>query len=351
MIPPSRGIDFFILTGPLGSGKTTLLEQLLNQEEAGSGTAVIVNEAGAVNIDGAVLVESANGTVIETLSNGCVCCSLGNDLVSTIQDLIEARARMDLPPFHRIILECSGLSIPGEVVRSLAGVAHLQMAVSIVCTYDCTRPPLLENQFEAVAAQLSAASTVVLTKLDQGDQRAMREARSTVERVNPFAAIVEETSPAARSQRAFADAAKRPLDTTLPQRKLVLASPHPRIRVYHAQLTEPDPGDAIDWLENITGCLGEKLLRCKTLISTPEGDLLMQTVGTAFSAPRLIRKKPASQSVAIFITQDCALAELERVPCMVALEWLNQAEQANAAPARTPTIESSLAAASTYPTV
>lgn len=321
MIPPSRGIDFFILTGQLGSGKTTLLEQLLQQEEGSTGTAVIVNEAGAVNIDGAVLVESANGMIIETLSNGCVCCSLGNDLVSTIQDLVETRARMDLPPFNRIILECSGLSIPGEVVRSLAGVAHLQMAVSIICTYDCTRPPLLDRQFDAVAAQLSAAHTVVLTKIDEVDQRALREARSTVERINPFAAIIEEASPSARSHRAFVDASQRPLDTTLPQRKLQLASAHPRIHVYHAQLAEPDPGDAIDWLENITGCLGEKLLRCKALISTPERDLLMQTVGTAFSAPRLLRKPPSGKSVAIFITQDCELHEIEQIPCAFPVDW------------------------------
>lgn len=326
MIPPSRGIDFFILTGQLGSGKTTLLEHLLHQEESNEGTAVIVNEAGAVNIDGAVLVESANGLVIETLSNGCVCCSLGNDLVSTVQDLIETRARMDLPPFNRIILECSGLSLPGEVVRSLAGLAHLQMAVSIICTYDCTRPPLLGTEFDAVAAQLSAAHTVVLTKIDAVDEQALSDARTTTERINPFAMIIAERSQYARSQKAFMDASQRPLDSTLPHRKLVLATAHPRIHVYQAQLTEPDPGEAIDWLENITGCLGEKLLRCKTLISTPERDLLMQTVGTAFSAPRMLRKQLKGQSVAIFITQDCELLELKKIPCTFPVRWLEEAK-------------------------
>jgi G3E family GTPase len=326
MIPPSRGIDFFILTGLLGSGKTTLLEYLLHQEETGSGTAVIVNEAGAVNIDGAVLVESANGLVIETLSNGCVCCSLGNDLVSTVQELIETRAQMDLAPFERIILECSGLSIPGEVVRSLAGLAHLQMTVSIVCAYDCSRPPLAGAQFDAVAAQLSAANSVVLTKLDAVDQEALSNARVTVERVNPFAAIIEEKLQSTRSQRAFLDASQCPLDTSLPQRKLILATAHPRIHVYQAQLTEPDPGDAIDWLENVAGCLGEKLLRCKALISTPERDLLMQTVGTTFSAPRLLRKQTSGRSVAIFITQDCDLKELSQIPCTFTVSWLDEAK-------------------------
>ena len=325
MYPPSKGIDFIILTGPLGSGKTTLLEHLLHQQEAVAGTAIIVNEAGAVNIDGAVLVESANGLVIETLSNGCVCCSLGNDLVTTVQTLIESRARMDLPPFDRIILECSGLSMPGEVVRSLAGLAHLQMAVSIVCTYDCTKPPLHDDQFDAVAAQLSAANTVVLTKIDTAAAAALVSARTTIERGNPFATVIEEKSQDERSHRAFTDVSKRPLDTSLMQRKLVLATAHPRIRVYQAQLNQPDAGDAIDWLENVTGCLGEKLLRCKALISTPQRDLLMQTVGTAFSAPRLLRKQADGRSVAIFITRDCAAHQLRDIPCAFEVSWLEEA--------------------------
>lgn len=326
MIPPSRSIDFFILTGPLGSGKTTLLEQLFYQEEDISGTAVIVNEAGAVNIDGAVLVESAQGLVIEKLSNGCVCCSLGNDLVTTVQNLIESRARMDLAPFERIILECSGLSMPGEVVRSLAGLAHLQMAVTIVCTYDCAHPPLGGAQFNAVAAQLSAAQTVVLTKLDQSHTNALKDARSIVERINPFAAVVDETSEPERSRRAFLSASQRPAEAVITARPLILASAHPRIRVYQARLAASDPGDAIDWLEDITGFLGEKLLRCKALLCTPERDVLMQTVGTAFSAPRLLRKQPGGQSVAIFITQDCEPDELEQVASTFHVQWIQQAQ-------------------------
>ncbi len=115
------------------------------------------------------------------------------------------------------------------------------------------------------------------------------------------------------------------LDHALPQRKLVQATAHPRIHVYQAQLNEPDPGDAIDWLENVTGCLGEKLLRSKALICTPEGDFLMQTVGTAFSAPRLLRTKSGGRSVAIFITQDCELHELTRIASSLSIEWEQEA--------------------------
>ncbi|WP_449433797.1 GTP-binding protein [Pseudomonas putida] len=321
MIPPSKGIDFFILTGPLGSGKTTLLEHLFQHDEAGSGTVVIVNEAGAVNIDGAVLVDSVNGLTIEMLSNGCVCCSLSNDLVSTVQDLIESRARMNLPPFERIILECSGLSIPGEVLRSLNGLAQLQMAVGIICTYDCSSPPLDGEQFKAVAAQLSAAHTVVLTKLDMVSRVAQKEARETVTRLNPFALVIEEQSLSLRSESAFSSAALRSTEAITPDPKVLIALPHPRINVYHAQLKDAELDDVLDWLENITGSLGEKLLRNKTLIAVESTTVLMQTVGTTFSAPRKLKKTNDARSIAIFITQDCTLEELTKIPRSFEADW------------------------------
>jgi G3E family GTPase len=83
----NSGPQFVIVSGMLGSGKTSLLESLLAGEDA-SDTAVIVNEAGEINIDGAVLSESESGMSMATLSNGCVCCSLTSDLVTTVQDLI-----------------------------------------------------------------------------------------------------------------------------------------------------------------------------------------------------------------------------------------------------------------------
>src|ERR1700760_2454825 len=82
------GPQFVIVSGALGSGKTSLLEALLACEDA-SDTAVIVNEAGEINIDGAVLSESGRGMSMATLSNGCVCCSMTSDLVTTAQDLVQ----------------------------------------------------------------------------------------------------------------------------------------------------------------------------------------------------------------------------------------------------------------------
>ena len=99
--------QFVILAGILGSGKTSLLEALLDSGSKTS-TAVIVNEVGAINIDGAVLSESARGITMATLSNGCVCCSLTNDLVTTVEELVALREEAGQAPFDRIVLECDG---------------------------------------------------------------------------------------------------------------------------------------------------------------------------------------------------------------------------------------------------
>jgi G3E family GTPase len=323
VIPPSKNIDFIVLTGPLGSGKTTLLEQLFSHHDIGSGTAVIVNEAGAVNIDGAVLVETANGLVIETLSNGCVCCSLGNDLVFTVQELLESRAKMDLPPFDRIILECSGLSMPGQVLRALAGLAHLKMSVSILCTYDCKRPPLDSTELLAIAAQLSAAQAVVLTKTDLVSATDIQMARTKISQINPMASVIDERDPSRRSQQAFVVAAHRPNEPPVLQKlKLSLATAHPRIKVFQATLPDVELEDVIEWLENITGALGERLLRCKALIPTAKSDVLIQTIGTTFSAPRALSKQEDRQGVAIFITQDCSQKELRDTPKPFEVSWV-----------------------------
>ncbi|HEY9549285.1 MAG TPA: GTP-binding protein, partial [Kiloniellaceae bacterium] len=108
--------DFHILCGFLGSGKTTLLLDFLRTPE-GAGTAVLVNDVGAIDVDGAVVADAGGDRPVAMLSNGCVCCSIGNDLAATIDDLVYGRIDAGLPPFRRMILECSGLSRPSPIVR------------------------------------------------------------------------------------------------------------------------------------------------------------------------------------------------------------------------------------------
>ena len=81
------GPEFLVLTGFLGSGKTTLLRDFLTRPEAAD-TAIIVNEAGEIGLDGAILRESRRRCPDDDAANGCICCQLGSDLATTVEALI-----------------------------------------------------------------------------------------------------------------------------------------------------------------------------------------------------------------------------------------------------------------------
>ena len=122
---------------------------------------MIVNEVGEIGLDGAILAESAGGLQMAMLANGCVCCALGSDLAVTVQQLIE---NSPVPP-RRIVLETSGLSKPGPILRGLVSLAALRLRVSVVATFDCLRSPSVTG-FEEAVAQWAGAQALVLTKRD-----------------------------------------------------------------------------------------------------------------------------------------------------------------------------------------
>ena len=319
--------QFVVLAGVLGSGKTTLLEALLGDNEVAATTAVIVNEVGAINIDGAVLSESARGTPMATLSNGCVCCSLTNDLVTTIEDLVEARARSGEPAFERIVLECSGLSRPGQVMRSLSALAAMALRIHIVVTYDCSRPPLDTAAFDDVAAQLGAAHTIVLTKTDLIGAQQRQAERANLARLNPLAHIVNADTAHLRAREAFSDTqGTQSFDWSAAKLESGAARAllHPRVRIFCARFRgTPEWEQTLDWIENISGAIGDRLLRMKAIVAGPSGKdrMLLQSVGTTFAHPRRLTTAGASEMAAIFIVRDCGMGEFEAFGMDGSIRW------------------------------
>ncbi|MFL9898940.1 GTP-binding protein [Paraburkholderia fungorum] len=321
------GPQFVIVSGSLGSGKTSLLEALLHSEDA-SDTAIIVNEAGEINIDGAVLSESARGLSMATLSNGCVCCSMTSDLVTTVQDLMQFRRTAGKPLLSRIILECSGLSRPGPIVSSLQELADLRFRLHLITTYDCSRPAMEIGDFDDAVAQLAAANTIVLTKVDLVSSDKREEALRAVADVNPFAHVVNEFSASIRAREAFrprssGSIARGDATSVSPERRRLL---HPRIRVFRAKLSADVSLDgALDWLENIAGALGDRLLRIKAIVpgENQSDRILLQSVGTTFSAPRLLLDGRCAPLGAIIIARDCGREDLNEVATEQQVSWFD----------------------------
>lgn len=327
--------DFVVLTGFLGSGKTTLLRDYLKGPDA-SDTAVIVNEAGEIGLDGVILREEGGDTPVAMLSNGCICCQAGSDLAYTIDRLLATERPGATGPLRRIVLETSGLSKPGPVLRQLAGLASHRLRVSVLATFDATRGAATAA-FEEAAAQWAAAHRIVVTKADAVPADALARVREEIAALNPLAEIVAMADRDRAVATAFA-----PLGGIAPMPvppQAASKAAHPRIAV---RLARPAGVLAYDdlatWLDNLAGALGERLLRLKGLVRVEESErpVLVQSVGTAFSAPRPFGEPGATPPLfLVIIARDLQAAELEAVApagLFVFSSWTEAASLSRAGP-------------------
>lgn len=182
---PNPVLAVTILSGYLGAGKTTMVNQMLRQA-AGLRLAVMVNEFGDLPID-ADLIE-AEGDDLIALAGGCVCCSYGDDLMAAMTQM----AAMRPPPDH-IVLEASGVALPGAIASSLSLVAGIETAGVVVLVDVMQIEGQLANEYieDTVVRQLEAADLVVLTKSDIASVEQVTRAAKTVAGYTRGAAVVE----------------------------------------------------------------------------------------------------------------------------------------------------------------
>jgi len=160
--PSNTQLPVTIVSGFLGSGKTTLLNRILNGQH-GLKIAVMVNDFGAINIDSQLVVSATQKTI--NLANGCICCTVENDLIEQLQKLLRLREGR---PEH-ILIETSGVSDPGKVINTLRyPVFRQQLNIETVITLvDAEQFLSLEGERKSLAmGQLSVADLVVLNKVD-----------------------------------------------------------------------------------------------------------------------------------------------------------------------------------------
>src|ERR1700733_982853 len=182
-------IPVTVVTGFLGAGKTTLLRRFLASPE-GRGTAVIVNEFGAVGIDDALLRESTEEIVL--LGNGCVCCITRTDLQVALRRLVFDRERGTVPPFARVVIETSGLADPAPILqtfstdRALGGEFHIDVVLAVVDAVN--GESALESAPEA-RKQAILADRLVISKTDLASPAAVERLAQRLQQLNPRAAI------------------------------------------------------------------------------------------------------------------------------------------------------------------
>jgi G3E family GTPase len=176
-----------ILTGFLGSGKTTLLKRVLT-EAHGQKIAVIENEFGEENIDNDILVSDTSEQIVQ-LSNGCVCCTIREDLRSTLADLAEKKRKGELD-FDRVVIETTGLADPGPVAQTFFmddEIAESYLLDSILALVDAKHADGQLDTRQEARRQVGFADQIFISKTDIADAGAVEALAHRLKHMNPRA--------------------------------------------------------------------------------------------------------------------------------------------------------------------
>jgi len=155
-----------ILTGFLGSGKTTLLKRVLG-EAHGQKIAVIENEFGEENIDNDILVSETKEQIVQ-MSNGCICCTIREDLRATLQ-LLADKKRKGMLDFDRVVIETTGLADPGPVAQTFFmddEIAESYLLDSILTLVDAKHADQQLDDRQEARRQVGFADQIFISKTD-----------------------------------------------------------------------------------------------------------------------------------------------------------------------------------------
>ncbi|UCD42081.1 MAG: GTP-binding protein [Chloroflexota bacterium] len=167
-----------ILTGFLGAGKTTLLNRILNGDH-GLRVAVLVNDFGTINIDTELIVGVEDNAI--SLANGCVCCNIRDDLVETVEMVID---RPENPEY--ILLEASGVADPSGIAftfiqPNFQDRIRLDSIISIVDADQIFAYPEYPAVQELKLRQIGFSDMVVLNKIDLVDENRLGEVKDWID--------------------------------------------------------------------------------------------------------------------------------------------------------------------------
>lgn len=269
-------IPVTILTGFLGSGKTTLLNRILT-ENHGQKLAVIVNEIGKIGIDNQ-LIMNVEEEIME-MTNGCLCCTVREDLLVALKQLLDVKAegKMD---FDGLVIETTGLANPGPIIQS---AYQINGVVTVVDSYHIHKH--FEKGLEA-KEQIAFADVILVNKLDLIEESEKENLLHELQGINPTAKLIQSTN-------CDVDIPSLLKIQTFKTKDTLQIYPHKEHNhlegVKSFVLREERPLDLQklnEWMSAVVQELGEYLYRYKGILSIDGVDkrIVFQGVHTLFAA-------------------------------------------------------------------
>lgn len=250
------GIPVVVVSGYLGAGKTTFINRVLSGATAR--ITVLVNDFGSVNID-ASLIANTNGDTIE-LTNGCICCAVGDDLAAAMWDIVEAVVPPDM-----VIIETSGVADP-RITSTYAHIPGLRTGGIIVLVDDTNIGTQTGNRLIAstVSRQIAAADMLLVSKSDGSPYDG---SLALIRMINPSAPVM----------------ATEEFDVSLvvgvgQSSSNGHAGPETHEISHRARVDHPsfaNTAHALAWLDS----LGTDVVRVKGITTMPGGNFLVERVG------------------------------------------------------------------------
>ncbi|MDB4736543.1 GTP-binding protein [Planctomycetota bacterium] len=283
-----------LISGFLGSGKTTLVQRIL-EESHGVRCAVIVNEFGALGVDGDLVVRrEAEGSAVVELANGCICCEIQEDLRETLAQLTDPGGgrgrvgrwlrRSEGGP-ERILVEASGAASPGPAVQTFlldAGLAERVHLDGVVTLLHAAKIEAQLEETEEAGTQVAYADRLVLNHSDRVEAERLPALMDMMRSLNPLAAIRHSeravvpldwllgkgpTEGAGERWQQLGEEAVGPPAHTSGLRSVSLSSEE-----------EIDRDATLMWLEFLSRRRGQELMRAKGVLRVRGGALLIQGV-------------------------------------------------------------------------
>jgi len=323
--PGHARVPVTVLTGFLGSGKTTLLNALLREPDL-QGTAVIVNEFGAIGIDHDLIAHTTEDTIL--LANGCMCCAVRGDLIGALVRLGERQAA-DGSALRQVLIETSGLADPAPILRTVMGgpaVKERFTLASVCCTVDAVLALGTLDRHPEASRQIAMADHLFLTKTDLLGGPVPQELLGRISGLNPTGTVHQQREQHAAVLRQMMqaranDARSAPAENGLFYRPVSAigdtatgdtGTPPPHadgITSFVIVRDDPLPRDGFyAWLDMVIAMRGEDLLRVKGIVSLqeqPERPLVFHGVQHLYQPPVSLPAWPSEdrRTRIVFITR------------------------------------------------